>query len=78
MTALHIEITDEEMAYVEEMAREQGFATPEAYVKSLLLEPGKAELLDDIRHGLLAAERGDPMPSLDEMWGALDDDETAR
>jgi hypothetical protein len=78
MSYLQIEITDEERQYLEQLAREQGFETPEAYVKSLILEPTKAELLNDIREGLLAVQRGDPMPSIDELWAELEsDDETA-
>lgn len=79
MIYLQIEITDEEMEYIGRLAREQGFETPEAYVKSLVLDPTKAELLNDIREGLLAVRRGDPMPTIDELWAELehDDDETA-
>lgn len=77
MSYLQIEITDEERQYLEQLAHEQGFETPEAYVKSLVLEPTKAELLNDIREGLLAVQRGDPMPSIDDLWAELEDDETA-
>ena len=79
MTYLQIEITDAEMEYIEQLAREQGFETPEAYVKSLVFEPTKADLLNDIREGLLAVKRGDPMLTSDELWDELerDDDETA-
>jgi hypothetical protein len=78
MTYLQIEVTDEERQYLEHLAHEQGFETPEAYVKSVVLEPTKAELLNDIREGLLAVQRGDPMPTIDELWAELDnDDETA-
>jgi hypothetical protein len=79
MTLLQIEITDEERAHIEGLAREHGFDTPEAYVKALILEPTKDELLNDIREGLLSARRGDPMPTLDELWAELeqDDDEIA-
>jgi predicted transcriptional regulator len=72
MTYLHIEITDEEKQRLEQLAREHGFETPEAYIKALLLEPTKAELLNDIREGLLAAQRGDPMPTLDQMWAEIE------
>ena len=79
MSYLQIEITDEERQYLEQLAHEQGFETPEAYVKSVVLEPTKAELLRDIREGLLAVQRGDPMPSIEELWAELesDQDETA-
>lgn len=78
MITLQIEITDEEMQYIGQLAHEQGFATPEAFVKSLVLEPTKIELLNDIREGLLAAQRGDPMPTIDELWSELEhDDESA-
>jgi hypothetical protein len=76
---LQIEITDEEMQHIGQLAHEHGFETPEAYVKSLVLEPTKTELLNDIREGLLAALRGDPMPTIDELWAELEhDDETTR
>lgn len=72
MITLQIEVTDEEMQYIGQLAREQGFATPEAFVKSMVLEPTKTELLNDIRQGLLAVKRGDPMPTLDELWSELE------
>jgi hypothetical protein len=78
MRYLQIEITDEERHYLEALAREQGFETPEAYVKSVVLEPTKAEILNDIREGLMAVQRGDPMPTIDELWAELEsEDETA-
>lgn len=76
MIYLQIEVTDEELQQLEQLARAEGFATTEAYVKSRVLEPTKTELLDDIRQGLLAIRRGDPMPTIDEMWAEIEDDET--
>lgn len=76
MNYLQIEVTDDELDYVQRLAHEQGFQTLEAYVKSLIFEPTKAELLNDIREAILAARRGDPMPTLDDLWAELEHDET--
>jgi hypothetical protein len=76
MTTLQIEVTDEELSQLQQIAREHGFTTPEAYVKSLMLEPTKADILNDVRSGLLAVRRGDPMPTVDDLWAELVDDET--
>jgi len=65
---LQIEITEDEFEHLKGVALAHGFASPEAYVKSVALEPTKDELLNDIREGILAAQRGEPMPTLDEMW----------
>jgi len=78
ITYLRIEMTDEELGELQQIAREQGFGSPEAYIKSLVFEPTKAELLHDIRSGILAAQRGDSMPTIDDLWRELDDDETTR
>jgi hypothetical protein len=75
VSSLYIEVTDEERQRLEQLAREHGFATLEAYIKALVLEPTKAELLNDIREGLLAIKRGDPMPSLDQMRAELEQDD---
>lgn len=75
MTYLHIEITDEEFGQLQQAAHEQGFESPEAYIKSLVLEPTKAELLNDIRSGIIAAQRGDSMSTLDDLWSELHGDE---
>lgn len=79
MTTLQIEFTTEELYRLQQLAFEHGYETPEAYLKSLVQEsPTKAELLDDIREGLRAIQRGDPMPTLEAMWAKLEqDDETA-
>ena len=71
MTYLRIEMTDEELGELQQIARDQGFESPEAYVKSLAFAPTKAELLNDIRSGILAAQRGDPLPTMDDLWVEL-------
>ena len=65
---------------IQEKAIRQGFETPEEYIRSLAFEPTEEELLEDIRLGILAAERGDPMMTVDELWTELEknDDETTR
>lgn len=68
MTMLQIEMTDDELNQLHQIAREQGFDTPEAYIKAMILEPTKTELLDDIRQGILASRRGEKMSTLDVMW----------
>jgi hypothetical protein len=76
---LQIEITEDEFKHLKGVALTHGFDTAEAYVKSLALEPTKDELLNDIREGILAAQHGEPMPTVDEMWAELernDDEET--
>lgn len=79
MTYLRIEVTDDELRQIQHLAREQGFQTPEDYIKSLVLEPTKAELLNDIREGLLMSKGGDSMLNADDLWLELEqnDDETA-
>lgn len=79
MTLLHIQLTDDELQHLRRLAQDYGFNSPEAYVKSLALEPTREELLDDIRQGILAAKRGDLMSSLDEMWAEVErDDDNSR
>lgn len=67
------------MIQLQQLADAYGFETPEDYLKSVVFEPTREALLEDIRAGLLAVKRGDPMPTLDEMWAELerDDDEQA-
>jgi hypothetical protein len=72
MIQLHIEITDDELEQLQKLAEEYGFESPEAYLKSLAFEPSRAELLNDIRQGLLAIARGNPMPTFDQMWAELE------
>lgn len=54
--------------------RDHGFDSPEAHLKAVANEPTREELLHDIREGILAVKRGDPMPTLDDLWAALEDD----
>lgn len=72
MIPLTIQITEAEFAALEQTVRDHGFDSIEAYLKALLLEPPRTELLQDVRDGLLAIERGDPMPTLDDLWNVLD------
>jgi hypothetical protein len=40
-------------------------------------EPTKVELLNDIREGLLAAKRSDPMSTIDDLWAELEAEDEA-
>ncbi|MGB1286298.1 MAG: hypothetical protein ACPG7F_07195 [Aggregatilineales bacterium] len=72
---LQIELTDDEMHSLECSAIAQGFKSTEAYVKAIVLEPTKEELLEDIRQSILAAERGDKMLTIAEMWAEVERDD---
>lgn len=75
MVQLRIDLTDVEMERLNAVAHDYGFDTAEEYLKLLALGPSNADLLDDIHEGLLAAWRGETMPTQAEMWQALNDDE---
>ena len=75
MYQLRIDVTDDDIRRLKQIAHEHGFDSPEAYLKAVALEPSKEELLDDIRQGLLAIKRGEPMQSLDEMWAEVENDD---
>ncbi|MCU0480369.1 MAG: hypothetical protein MUE54_04065 [Anaerolineae bacterium] len=72
MIQLHLEMSETEIDHLQKLAHEYGYDTPEAYLKQVALnlihEPTKAEILDDIREGILAIQRGDPMITVEEMW----------
>jgi hypothetical protein len=74
MAYLQIEVSDEELQELQEIALQQGFETLEEYIQLLTFEPTEKEILNDIREGILAAERGDPMMTIDELWAELERD----
>lgn len=79
MIQIHLEMSETEIDHLQKLAREYGYDTPEAYLKqvalSLIHEPTKADILNDIREGILAIQRGDPMMTIEEMWEALEQDD---
>lgn len=75
-----VTLEEDEAAEIRRRAIERGYASLEDYLRALIAadalvddSPTKAELLDDIRDGILAVKRGDVMPTLDELWDDLDD-----
>ncbi len=72
---LNIEITAQELTRLQQLAAENGFDSPEAYLKWLAVAPTDDEILADIREAMLSIKRGDPMQTLDDMWAEIESED---
>jgi hypothetical protein len=61
---LTIDVTDEQRARIETLARQHGYDTPGAYLLSLVEEePTKEELFEEFREGWRDAMTGNTIPA---------------